>query len=59
MFSVRDQQDYCDSQIKAHPTDCPDPDSVSLGRNQVFQHPPSFPMPWAHLKDWLYDENPV
>lgn len=32
-FSVRDQQYYCDSQIKAHPSDCPNSDSLS--RSQV------------------------
>lgn len=29
VFSVRNQQYYCDSQIKAHPSDCPDSDSLS------------------------------
>jgi hypothetical protein len=59
MFSVGDQQYYCESQIKAHPTDSPDPDAVSLSRSQVLYSPPSIPMPWAHLKNQFHDGNSV
>jgi len=36
-----------------------DSDAVSLSRSQELPSPPSFPMPWACLKDELHDGNSV
>lgn len=46
-------------QIHVHPRDCVDPGAVSLSRSQELPSPPSFPMPWARLKDQLHDGNSV